>query len=100
MIRLWGEGEKNDRVADYVSDSRFECISYLLLCLSGVDASIMFRVLKWDILFFTKYVLASTLSVGGVVFLDNLSSHKVVGVLNLVFEWGVYVWFLPMYYLI
>jgi transposase len=32
-----------------------------------------------------------------VVFLDNLSSHKVAGVLGPIFERGAFVWFLPVY---
>jgi transposase len=32
-----------------------------------------------------------------VVFLDSLSSHKVAGVLDPIYERGVYVWFLPRY---
>jgi transposase len=35
--------------------------------------------------------------VGDVVFLDNLSSHKVVGVLDPIYERGAFVWFLPRY---
>ncbi|MDR0459961.1 MAG: transposase [Nitrososphaerota archaeon] len=34
---------------------------------------------------------------GDVLFLDDLSSHKVTGVLDSVFERGAYVWFLPVY---
>ncbi|MDR2700030.1 MAG: transposase [Nitrososphaerota archaeon] len=44
-----------------------------------------------------KYILAPTLNVGDVVLLDNLSSHKVEGVLDLIYEKGAYVWFLPVY---
>ena len=47
--------------------------------------------------FVCKYVLAPTLSEGDVVFLDNLSSHKVVGVFDLICERDAYVWFLPKY---
>jgi len=46
---------------------------------------------------YVKYVLAPTLNVGDVVFLDNLLSHKVDGVFDPIFEWGAYVWFLPGY---
>ena len=32
------------------------------------------------------------------MFLDNLSFHKVVGVLDPICECGAYVWFLPKYW--
>jgi len=46
---------------------------------------------------FVKYVLAPTLNAGDVVLLDNLSSHKVEGALDPIYERGAYVWFLPVY---
>jgi len=100
MTRLYGWGDKHNRVVDYVPDVRFERTSILATVrLSGVNAPIMFKgTLKGDIFaLYVKYVLAPTLNVGDVVFLDNLSSHKVAGVLDPIFERGAYVWFLPRY---
>jgi transposase len=100
MTRLWGWGEKHDRVEDYVPDVRFERTSILATVrLSGVNAPITFKgTLNGDIFaLYVKYVLAPTLSVGDVVFLDNLSAHKVDGVFDPIYERGAYVWFLPMY---
>jgi transposase len=87
-------------VADYVPDARFERTSILATVrLSGVNAPVTFKgTLNGDIFgLYVKYVLAPTLSVGDVVFLDNLSSHKVEGVFDPIFERGAYVWFLPAY---
>jgi transposase len=42
-------------------------------------------------------VLAPTLNVGDVVLFDSLSSHKVEGVLDPIYERGAFVWFLPVY---
>ena len=84
-------------------DSRFERTSVLsAVRLSGVKAPISFRgTLNGDIFaLYVKYVLAPTLNAGDVVLLDNLSSHKVDGVWDPVFERGAFVWFLPVYCLI
>ena len=100
MTRLRGWGEKHARVEDYVPDARFERTSILATVrLSGVNAPITFKgTLNGDIFaLYVKYVLAPTLNVGDVVFLDNLSSHKVAGVLDPIYERGAYVWFLHRY---
>ena len=100
MTRLYGWGEKNAMVDYYVSDARFERTSILATArLSGVDTPVTFKgTLNGDIFaLYVKYVLASTLQVGDVVFLDNLSSHKVDGVFDPIFERGAFVWFLPRY---
>jgi transposase len=100
MTRLCGWGEKHCRVVDYVSGARFERASILAVVrLSGLSAQVSFKgVLNGDIFaLYVKYVLAHTLNVGDVVFLDNLSSHKVGGVFDPIFERGAYVWFLPAY---
>ena len=81
-------------------DARFERTSILATVrLSGVNAPITFKGTLNGELFalYVKYVLAPTLSAGDVVFLDNLSSHKVAGVLDPIYEKGAYVWFLPKY---
>jgi transposase len=44
-----------------------------------------------------KEILAPTLEDGDVLVLDNLSVHKVKGVLDPLLEKGVKVWFLPPY---
>jgi transposase len=100
MTRLYGWGERHVRVEDYVPDARFERTSVLsAVRLSGVDASVSFKgVLNGDIFaLYVKYVLAPTLNAGDVVLLDNLSSHKVGGVLDPIYERGAFAWFLPVY---
>ncbi|MCL2643536.1 MAG: transposase [Candidatus Bathyarchaeota archaeon] len=100
MTRLRGWGDKHARVVDYVSDARFERTSILATVrLSGVNASVTFKgTLNGEVFaLYVRYVLAPALGVGGVVFLDNLSSHKVAGVLDPIFERGAFVWFLPAY---
>jgi len=100
MTRLWGWGEKNARVVDYVPDARFERTFILATVrLSGVNAPVTFKgTLNGDLFaLYVKYVLAPTLNEGDVVLLDNLSSHKVVGVFDPIYERGAFVWFLPRY---
>ena len=89
MTRLRGWGEKHARVVDYVPDARFERTSILATVrLSGVNAPVTFKgTLDGDVFaLYVKYVLAPTLNVGDVVFLDNLSSHKVEGVLDPIYD--------------
>jgi transposase len=87
-------------VEDYVPDARFGRTSIIAAVrLSGVTAPVTFKgTLNGEVFaLYVKYVLAPTLSVGDMVFLDNLSSHKVDGALDSIFERGAYVWFLPRY---
>ncbi|MCL2288454.1 MAG: transposase [Candidatus Bathyarchaeota archaeon] len=103
LTRLYGWGEKHVRVEDYVPDARFERSSVLsAMRLSGVEASVSFKgALNGDIFaLYVKYVLAPTLNAGDVVLLDSLSSHKVAGALDPIFDRGAFVWFLPVYCLI
>jgi transposase len=100
MTRLRGWGEKHDRVVDYVPDARFERTSILATVrLSGVNTPVTFKgTLNGEVFaLYAKYVLAPTLGVGDAVFLDNLSSHKVDGVFDPIYDRGAYVWFLPKY---
>jgi transposase len=100
LTRLYGWGEKHSRVEDYVPDARFERTSIIsTVRLSGVNAPITFKgTLNSDFFaLYVKYVLAPTLNAGDVVLLDNLSSHKVEGVLDPIYERGAFVWFLPVY---
>ncbi len=100
MARLYGWGERHVRVEEYVSDVRFERTSIIsTLRLSGVNAPLSFRgVLNGEVFeYYVEQVLAPTLQVGDVVVLDNLSSHRVRGVLDLIYARGALVLFLPQY---
>ncbi len=72
-------------------DARFERTSIIsTVRLSGVNAPVTFKgTLNGDLFaLYVRYVLAPTLNVGDVVLLDSLSSHKVAGVFDPVFERG------------
>ena len=100
MTRLYGRAPSNERVNDYVPDVRFERTSIIAaLGLGGITAPLAFKG-TLDGAFFGGYVeqvLAPTLSPGEIVFLDNYSPHKVVGVLDPIYEKGATVVFLPEY---
>lgn len=46
---------------------------------------------------YVKHVLVPTLREGDIVVLDNLSSHKVAGIKEMVQDAGAEVWYLPPY---
>ena len=100
MTRLYGRAPSNERLNDYVPDVRFERTSIIAaLGLSGITAPIAFKG-TLDGAFFAcwvEQVLAPTLSAGEIVFMDNCSSHKVVGALDPIYEKGASVIFLPEY---
>ena len=100
MTRLYGRAPSNERVNDYVPDVRFERTSIIAaLGLSGVSAPLAFKGTLNGEFFagWVEQVLAPTLSVGDIVFLDNYSPHKVAGALDPIYEKGVTVVFLPEY---
>jgi len=100
MTRLYGRAPSNERVNDYVPDVRFERTSIIAaLGLYGITAPLAFKGTLNGEFFggWVEQVLAPTLSPGEIVFLDNCSSHKVVGVLDPIYEKGATVVFLPEY---
>ena len=100
MTRLYGRALTNERVDDYVPDVRFERTSIIgVLGLDGIDASMMFKgTLNGDFFGgYVEHVLAPALSPGDVVVMDNCSAHKVLGVLDPIYDKGASVMFLPEY---
>jgi transposase len=100
MTRLYGWGEKSERVDDYVPDVRFERTSIVAaLNIKGVVAPLSYRG-AMNSSFFKGYIdqcLAPCLKSGDVLIIDNLSSHKVKYVLKTLYNKGVTVLFLPPY---
>lgn len=100
MTRLYGRALKNERVVDYVPDVRFQRLSILsAVRLNGTHIPFVFNgTLNGDL--FIKYVevfLAPSLSKGDIVIMDNLSSHKVKGVVDPILAQGASVLYLPPY---
>lgn len=100
MTRLYGRAMRNERVVDYVPDVRFERTSIIsTIALDGNSAPMIFKGTLNSSLFsiYVEQVLAPTLKKGDIVVMDNLSSHKVKGVLQPIFDAGASVLFLPPY---
>ena len=100
MTRLYGRGKKGERVKDYVPDVRFHRQSILSsVRLNGEMVPLVFSgTLNGDI--FKEYIthcLVPTLLKGDIVIMDNLSSHKVAGVIEAISACGASVLYLPPY---
>ena len=100
MTRLYGRAFSHERVDDYVPDVRFERSSIIgALGLKGVIAPMSFKgTLNGELFeYYVEQVLAPVMSAGDVLVLDNLSAHKVKGVLDPLIAKGVTILFLPVY---
>jgi transposase len=100
MTRLYGRAPSNERINEYVPDTRFERTSIMgAMGLKGVIAPLAYEgTLNGE--FFGIYVkdsLAPTMNKGDTLILDNLSAHKVKGSLQPLVDKGINVLFLPVY---
>lgn len=100
MTRFYGRALKDQRVIDSVPDVRFSTTT--VLSSVRMDGSIVPCVfddaLNGDL--FKEYVrvfLTPTLKSGDIVVMDNLSSHKVSGITEMIEAAGAQVRFLPPY---
>jgi len=100
MTRLYGRAFEGNRVVDYVPDVRYETTTLLSsmrldgttvpVCIDGALNGDIFKVYISD-------CLAPTLRKGDIVFMDQLSSHKVKGVVEAIEAVGAFVFYLPPY---
>lgn len=100
MTRLYGRAEKQDRIDDYTPDVRFERTSIISsIRLDGTQVPLIFKGTLNGELFavYVKEMLSPALKAGDIVVMDNLSSHKVSGALEPIYEKGASVLFLPPY---
>ena len=100
MTRLYGRGLSGERVIDYVPDVRFERTSILSsIRANGEMVPHVFEgALNGEL--FKAYIsqcLAPNLHKGDIVIMDNLSSHKVKGVIDPIITAGARVIYLPPY---
>ena len=100
MTRLYGRSSSNERVIDYMPDVRFERISILSSIRANGDmVPLVFEgALNGEL--FKEYIsqcLAPTLHKGDIVIMDNLTSHKVKGVIEPIIAAGASVIYLPPY---
>jgi transposase len=100
MTRLYGRGRLGARVIDYVPDVRFERTSILSsVRLNGELVPLVFEGSLTGELFkeYVSKCLVPTLQEGDIVIMDNLTSHKVKGVTELIMASGANVVYLPPY---
>ena len=100
MTRLYGRAASYERVVEAVPDTRFHRTTILSsIRLDGTILPIVFEgALNGSI--FKVYVtewLVPSLRPGDIVVMDNLSSHKVSGVVEAIESAGAVVLFLPPY---
>jgi len=100
MTRLYGRAFSNERIEEYVPDVRFERTSVIAsISPDGIQAPMMFKGSLNESVFtaYVRDILAPTIEEGDIVFLDNLSVHKVSGALDPIILKGAKVVFLPPY---
>jgi transposase len=100
MTRLYGRSSSKERVIDYIPDVRFERTTILSsVRVNGDMVPLIFEgALNGEL--FKAYIsecLAPTLHKGDIVIMDNLSSHKVKGVIDPIIAAGASVIYLPPY---
>jgi len=100
MTRLYGRAPKNRRVIDAVPDMRFARTTILSsVRMDGTKVPCVFEgALNGEL--FREYIrqfLTPTLKPGDVVVMDNLSSHKVSGIVEAIEAAGAQLRFLPPY---
>jgi transposase len=100
MTRLYGRGPKEERVVDYVPDVRFHQTTILSsVRLEGTTTPFVFEGALNGELFraYVEQFLVPTLKPGDIVVMDNLSAHKVSGIVETIETAGVKLMFLPPY---
>ena len=98
MTRRYGRSLLGQRLYDYVPDTRvISMISALRI--SGPVSSLMFKGSLTGELFvrWVRESLCPVLKKGDIVILDNLSCHKVAGVIELLSQVGAKAEYLPPY---
>ncbi|GHT92513.1 IS630 family transposase [Betaproteobacteria bacterium] len=100
MTRLYGRAVKHKRVIEAVPDARFHRTTILSsIRMDGTMVPFVFEGAKNGDLFqaHVSQWLAPSLKPGDIVVMDNLSSHKVSGVIEAIEAAGASVMFLPPY---
>ena len=100
MTRLYGRTFSGERVYEYVPDVRFKRTSVMgALGLNGIIAPFTYDGTLNGELFgaYVKESLALAMKKGDTLILDNLSAHKVKGVLKPLIDKGINIVFLPPY---
>ena len=100
MTRFYGRAAGGKEVVEYVPDVRYERTTILSsVRLDGTMVPLCFDGPLNGKIFLTYVTtrLTPTLKPGDIVFMDQLSSHKVKGVVEAIEAKGAYVFYLPAY---
>ena len=100
MTPLWGWAPKGQRVIDYVPHGHWKTTTFVAaLRHDGLTAPLVVDgAINGEIfLAYVQQQLVPTLHKGDIVVLDNLSSHKVVGVRKAIESVGAKILYLPPY---
>ena len=100
MKRLYGWSIKGSRLVDSMPGGHWTTTTMIsAIRLSGVATAMVTEGPTDAMVFkgFTEHFLAPVLRKGDIVVMDNLSSHKVKGVVDLIESAGAKVWYLPPY---
>lgn len=100
MARLFGRAPRGERVIGTVPKNYGSNLTLVgALSLEGMDVAASFPGPTDGDVFraFTKELLAPSLSLGDVVVMDNLASHKVKGIREAIEEKGARLMYLPPY---
>jgi len=100
MTPLYGWSARGQRVIDDVPHGHWKTTTFIaaLRCDGLTAPMVMDGAINGELfLAYVEKILAPTLRVGEIVVLDNLSSHKVAGVKELIESAGAEVLYLPPY---
>jgi transposase len=100
MTRLYGWGPVGQRVADSVPESRWSTTTFLCgLRLTGLCAPMVVdgALTGAHFLAYLRQILIPELKSGDLVVMDNLSTHKMVAVRNLLAQYDIRPLYLPPY---
>ena len=100
MTRLFARGEGGGRIYESMPDSRWKILTIIgAMSLRGMIATMTIEEATDGDIFraYVEQILCAALRPGDVVVMDNLSSHKVSGVREMIEKAGAKVLYLPPY---
>jgi transposase len=100
MTRQWGRAPRGQRIAEATPQNRWQVLTTLgTMSLRGIEAAMTVPSATDGDVFraYVEQVLCPTLAPGDVLILDNLSSHKVPGIRELIEACGARLLYLPPY---
>lgn len=100
MKRLYGWSNMGERLVDSIPGGHWTTTTMIsAIRLSGVATAMVTNGPTDALVFrgFTEHFLVPVLKKGDIVVMDNLSSHKVKGVVEAIQSVGAQVWYLPPY---